>query len=146
MEIKNGEYIFLKDTLLFKKHILESISFSKSVSLNKTQIIKQKIVNSDSPDFYFALWTNSESNLKIAKWLEKKGNKLFFVNNSSDKYEDFKKHYLLCVGNSDCFPELIATDSSKVWSCSKELKCLTTSIDSIQVSSCRTYKTVILDE
>ena len=138
--------VILKDTLPMKNSILKNISFSKPVSLTKTQVIKRKMIGSGSQDFYFALWTNSESTLKIAKWLEKRGNKLIFVDINSDRQEDYKKHYLLCVGNTDCFPELIITDSSKVWNCTKELKCTPDLIDSSQTGNCRTYKMVILEE
>lgn len=144
--IANEKFIFLKDTALFKSYILKNMSFNKPVFLNKTQIIKQKMIGLRSDDFYFVMWTNAESNLKIAKWLEKKGDKLFFVSSASDAQENFKKHYLLCVGNAGCFPELIATDSSKVWNCTKDLKCLTLPIDSSKASNCRVLKTVILDE
>lgn len=141
-KILNNKFHFYTDTTKFKLLLNENINFKDNVKLDKVQIIKQKSIGENPIDFYYILVTDKTKRIKIAKWLDNIDGNLMFNERYTDKESSVKSHYIICVGDKDCYPQFIILDTLKTWSCDKNLSCLIRT-DSIN-SSCKIYKTVIL--
>jgi hypothetical protein len=141
-KIHNNEFYFYVDTTKFKFFLNENINFKDNVKLDKVQIIKQKSIGENPIDFYYILVSDKTKKIKIAKWLDNIDGNLMFNESYTDKESSVKSHYIICVGDNDCYPQFIKLDTLKTWSCDKNLSCLINS-DSLN-SSCKIYKTVIL--
>jgi len=83
--------------------------------------------------------------LKIARWLIKKGNNLYYstvpATESLSSKNIFFNTILLCHNSDeDCFPQVAYVDGVKVWSPSITLEC------SAIKKSCKWTKTLIYNE
>ncbi|WP_130734744.1 hypothetical protein [Flavobacterium sp. J27] len=138
----NDEFKFFIDTTKYKSFLYENINFQNNVKLDKVQIMKQQSIGQNPIDFYYVLVTDKAKKIKIAKWLEKIDDNLYFNEDYSSKEASVKSHYIICVGDNNCYPQYIMLDTLKTWSCDKNLSCYISS-DSTN-TNCKIYKTVIL--
>ena len=144
-ELSENQFEILKDTVEFKYFLENELPFKTKINLTKVEIIKQISISDKPFPYYFVKASNQSGEITISKWLEKKGNKLYFIEKYENAESSMKSHYTICKGKDKCGPEFFYTDSIKGWNCSKELICLVGQNDSIKLP-CQTYKTVILSD
>ncbi|VXB78295.1 hypothetical protein FLAVO9AF_270022 [Flavobacterium sp. 9AF] len=142
-ELSENQYEILKDTVEFKQFLENELPFKTKINLTKVEIKKQLSISDKPFPYFFVKVTNASGEISISKWLEKKGNKLYFIENYENEEASMRSNYTICKGKEKCGPEFFYTDSIKGWNCSKELICLVGQNDSIKLP-CQTYKTVIL--
>jgi hypothetical protein len=129
-------YEFVADTVQIKNLILENL-LAEGSSLNKVEIKKKQMNSVDFKEYYYLSLTKGNS-FYIARWLEKKGNNLYFTNDSN-----FKMTYLICKGKDDCEPIVFDDLGNYMWSCGTNMFC---TIDTINNPlKCKTYKSIILE-
>ncbi|WP_395044345.1 hypothetical protein [Flavobacterium sp.] len=142
--IKNDNYVFKTDLEILKNRLIQNISTEKKINFDKIEIIKQFTIGDEPKEFYYILLKDSNTNIKIARWLNKIDNKLYF-NNLIGKINQFEQTYQFCVGKNDCNPEVFEIDKDFFWSCSKDPKCLLEPIKQSDLT-CKTFKTIIISE
>ncbi|RAR48017.1 hypothetical protein [Flavobacterium lacus] len=143
-KIINGELKIIQDTTLLKEKLKENISFDKPIHFNSVEIVKQKTLGDLQEEYYFVLIRDNHSKVRIARWLNLIGDALYF-NNKTNQNDSFEQTYLICVGKSDCYPEVFVFDNQRNWGCSKDPKCI---IDPEKRDNldCDTYKTILISE
>lgn len=134
----------IQDTTLLKQKLKENISFDKPIDFNSVEIARQKTIGDLQEEYYFVLIKDSHSKVRIARWLNLMGNELYF-NNKTDQNDSFEQTYLICVGNSDCNPEVFVFNNQKNWGCSKDPKCIINP-EKRDNLDCDTYKTILISE
>lgn len=143
----DGKVEFVQDTVVFKKHIRESMNFRDEVNFDKVEILKQATINigtSKSIEFYYLLISDTKHHYKVARWLNKVDDKLY-INNKNHVGDQFEQMFLICVGADNCHPEVFDIDGKKSWGCNKDPKCLLEEPDPKTIT-CRSYKTLIIDD
>lgn len=140
-----GERIaIIQDTTLLKQKLKENISFDKPINFSSVKIVKQKTIGDLQEEYYFVLIKDSHSKVRIARWLNLTGNELYF-NNNTNQNDSFEQTYLICVGNSDCYPEVFVFNNQRIWGCSKDSKCIIEP-EKRDNLDCDTYKTILISE
>ena len=125
-EIKQGNFIILKDTAKLKSEIVE-LMFSDSANqfkpnFDRLEVRKLSSFGDTSIVYYSYLLTDNKNHIKVSKWLEKIGNKLYVIDDP--KEEDMEKlYYFACIGKDDCFPEIRTEGKEKNWTCWRDKMC-----------------------
>ena len=130
----NGFKISL-DTIAYKKKIVDNFITNKDFFFEKTEIVKKKDKSIDHKEYYFISVINKTKHVRISRWLEKKGKKLYFVNTG-----DYKQTYLWCVGENDCEPNLFKDMEEMSWACGENPFC---SNDTRIIRPCKVLKSMM---
>lgn len=140
--IKNGQYIITVDTLALKEYFIEVIE-EPEIKLEKVQITKGKVVSKKKEDFYMLTAYVKGKNARVAHWLVKEKNDLYF-HKMSDKTEDNEAFYCTyyfvnCTDNSSTTPMVLDFGDGYGWSTSENPICSPN-------SPCTGSKSLRLDE
>ncbi|MBC7439061.1 MAG: hypothetical protein H7250_03635 [Flavobacterium sp.] len=121
--IQGNKFIIVGDSSKLKSKILNLIfSNRKEKAKLCVQISKSQTIGETIEDYYFVLLQDKKKNIKIAKWLEKRGNDLLLVDEFNDK-NYWQVLTTACIGKDDCSPQVVITDSKKEWICGHKLIC-----------------------
>lgn len=125
--MKNGKFIFTTDTIALKNSFTNIIEMT-DVKLEKIEILKDKTFGEKQEDFYMVIAYDRHKELKIARWLVKDRDSLFYykpikLEEITDE-EIFYRSYYVCHGsNDDCFPHVAYIDGQRMWGSSEKLIC-----------------------
>lgn len=121
-EITTNGYVFHSDTLELKKTIIKQMFQTSDTMFNKIKIVQQRTLGTNQ-EFYYILITDKNNTIKIAKWLNLIGNKLY-MNNKISEGSLFEQSFIACRGTDECSPQVFQdSDGTRKWGCNKDLKC-----------------------
>ncbi|MFY7743452.1 MAG: hypothetical protein ACOVQR_12445 [Flavobacterium sp.] len=135
--IEDDKIILQADSVEFKNKLSKNLNFEEKVDFDKIEIIEKKFKTNEF--VYYILLQNFEKNIKVARLLEKKKNKLFI----NDSILMFQLH-CICVGKNNCFPSLIKNEKEYFLSCTENPYCKVDDSKSTE-EECIQYNTVVID-
>jgi hypothetical protein len=143
--IKGKQIEIKKDTTLFKKYLKENLftEADKAIVFDKIEIRKQIMLGSKEV-YYCVLITDFTDHMRIAKWLKKKKNNLYLVNDEDANAETIELIYQICIGPENCLPNVFKLDSEKHWTCGETMYCLTE--QAAKLNTCKSKKAIITSE
>jgi len=136
--IKNGAFIFKIDTVAYKKKVKEALFNDPDIVFNKI-IISRQITLNTKREFYYVMLSTKDNRIRVAKWLNKKGNNLF-SNDEISEGDLFEQIYVTCEGAGTCSPQVYEDGTTKMWGCSEDIKCY---IGDKVNSDCKASKSII---
>lgn len=143
--IKKDKIIFLQDTIALKEKLKTNLfSTNTKINLEKVEVSKQITISVNPKEYYFLLVKDFHKKIKIVRWLNRIGDKLFF-NNKSPNEDSFEQMYTTCEGEEDCDPHVFITDTERFWSCSMDPTCKIGIVDEKTIK-CKSYKSIIISE
>lgn len=119
--IKNGAFVIKIDTVAYKKKVKEALFNDPHIVFNKITINRQNTLNTKR-EFYYVMLSTKDNRIRVAKWLNKKGNNLF-SNDEITEGDLFEQTYLICDGDGTCSPQVYEDGTKKLWGCSEDIKC-----------------------
>lgn len=124
--VKSEKYIFDIDTISFKKE-LENLIQIPELNLDKIEIRKDTLNGNEHGEYYMLIAHDQSKHLKIARWLVRNNNELYYFKNHNGEEtsnEIFYCTYYTCYGSSNnCFPRVFSIDNEFIWATSEKLIC-----------------------
>jgi len=142
-----SEFIITNETNItfLKEQIYNNINFSEEVTFDNVEIVKREIIFSEkNEEIYFITFSDTSKNVKIARYLHPHDNKLYVIFDHIDG-SIFELTYQICVGKSECSPEVFLIDGVKKWICGNYLSCSINPEDSLK-KDCLSFGTIIKNE
>ncbi|RZJ63152.1 MAG: hypothetical protein EOO45_21835 [Flavobacterium sp.] len=143
--VEDSKYTISADTVVLKKEMASHVTQKPdTLSLDKISIIKSTTTGDRQEDFYMLVLQDFKRKLKVARWLERKGDSFYFYKTASmdtmEENEIFYNTIISCrAADKDCFPHVAIVEDQKVWTASKTLGC-------VKSAECIFAKTLIFDE
>jgi hypothetical protein len=118
-KIKDDGFKITADTVKLKKRVIELLFKEEQRAPNfSISVEKRNTVGEVSDEYYCVILTDSEHNITVAKWLEKRKNKLYITDQLvSENY--LQVYYTACIGQENCSPQIVVADSKKYWACAQ---------------------------
>lgn len=141
-KIENGEIIFVADTVEYKEFVSYKLFNGKNIVFDQIKIVHKKTLG-DGKEFYYLELSTQNRDYKVAKWLNKKDNN-FYLNNTISEAEIqdfFEQTYLICIGNTDCSPNVYQDGNSRIWGCGDAIECYI-SEEAAKQSGCESFKVI----
>lgn len=135
--IEDDKIILQADSFVFKTKLSKNLNFEEKVDFDKIEIIEKKLNTNDF--VYYVLLQNFEKNIKVARLLEKKENKLLI----NDSIQMFQLH-CICIGKNNCFPSIIKNENEYFLSCTENPYCKVDDSKSTE-EECIQYNTIVID-
>jgi len=126
------------DTVQFKADVLDIVfsDYKQKPSLASLRVVHKPVVGDPAKLYYAVLISDTSGSIKIAKWLEQRGQNLYLI----DKFSEDKRlqaYYFTCIGTEGCTPSVLSVDGELGWSCKESAVC-TPDV------SCRTIKSFLM--
>ena len=116
-------------TYFFKHHVIPEYT-----QFREAEIVKEAFIGERTDSFYMVKFTSRDGRLRIAYWLERKGDHLIALL----KEYDFKSMICLCEGGENCEPHVAFINGKPKWGCSEELVCDPN-------SDCKASNTIVIE-
>ncbi|NUY80676.1 hypothetical protein HUK80_07205 [Flavobacterium sp. MAH-1] len=117
--IENGHIIFDADTTAYKTYLTKNLSHNGSqLHFDRIEIREKTTMGEQSKSYYFVMLSDLKRNVKVSRWLKKRGNDFAF---SSD--ENFHMFYSICESGNGCDPNLYVQEKRTGWICGTEISC-----------------------
>lgn len=102
------------DTTAFKKFLETKLFSNKDIKFNTIQVRKQKALGAGK-EFYYVYLATKDNSVKVARWLNKKGNDFYLNDVMPDEGVLFEQSYLVCRGIGECSPQLFIDGERRMW-------------------------------
>ena len=141
-KIKEDKFVIETDTVVFKNEIKELLFSDTDVEviLDKIKVDRNFIVGEKKSEYYFVIIYDTKHHLKVVKWLNRVNDSLYFTEKVGGR-DLFEQTYQICIGKSNCEPNVFILEGKKIWGCGDSPVCLI----EVTKDSCKSYKTVAIE-